>query len=485
MDQKKKSNKQFNAEMDNSEGIGRREMLKTTLTGVAGAGAAAMLLGEALKPNDAHAESSDPTQKKNPYGGSPGGGISLPDYYKPTPSVKNGVNYYPRTEELGKDEMRITFMGSAPFPPRLKQAGTCIMVELGNGDRFFFDMGPGSLRNIIGQQIPLADVNNFFFTHLHGDHICDIGYVYCFGPWIGRWWPLEITGPSGRTAKDGTKAMAEGLKNMFRWHSDAFKIFPAGDGYEVNVNEFPWDDNGGVCYEKNGVTVRHWPRSHAKTGASGYRLDWNGLSFVWTGDGRPDELTLEYAKGVDIFVTEVQSDLGQIISRKYGVPDFYYNYTIDTHHTPHYAVGYIMDKTRPRCGMVTHMEWEHDMIQEIAAGIRVHYDGLFLYGAPDNVVVNVTKDAIWQRDAVLPDFVGMGGMPDFVKYAEEIYGGIDNFKIPYPTNSRETIQDKSLRIMEIDPEKYTPADVRRELIQTFPRLDKEKIRDALKKLKVQ
>ena len=30
----------------------------------------------------------------------------------------------------------------------------------------------------------------------------------------------------------------------------------------------------GLIYEKDGATVRHWRRSHAKDGASGYRLDW-------------------------------------------------------------------------------------------------------------------------------------------------------------------------------------------------------------------
>ena len=49
-------------------------------------------------------------------------------------------------------------------------------------------------------------------------------------------------------------------------------------------------------------------------GASAYRLEWNGLSFVWTGDGRPDELTLKYAKGVDVFITEIQPDLAHLQS---------------------------------------------------------------------------------------------------------------------------------------------------------------------------
>ena len=131
-------------------------------------------------------------------------------------------------------------------------------------------------------------------------------------------------------------------------------MFPIGDGYEIEVNEFDWKDENGICYDKNGVTVRHWRRSHAKDGATGYRLDWNGLSFVWTGDGRPDELTTKYAAGVDVFVTECENDTGNLIQVKYGLPSWLYNYTIDTHHTPHYATGYMIKQVNPRLGMVTH-----------------------------------------------------------------------------------------------------------------------------------
>ena len=103
-----------------------------------------------------------------------------------------------------------------------------------------------------------------------------------------------------RTPELGTQAMVDGMKQMLPWHLEAFDVFPIGDGYEVDVNEFDWKDENGVYYEKNGVTVRHWRRSHAKDGATAYRLDWNGLSFVWTGDGRPDELTTKYSKGANV-----------------------------------------------------------------------------------------------------------------------------------------------------------------------------------------
>jgi ribonuclease Z len=44
------------------------------------------------------------------------------------------------------------------------------MVELGSGDRLFFDFGFGCLRNIIALQVPVPLVNDIFLTHLHVDH---------------------------------------------------------------------------------------------------------------------------------------------------------------------------------------------------------------------------------------------------------------------------------------------------------------------------
>ena len=162
------------------------------------------------------------TPPQSPYGGGPGAGITLPPYFRPTPSVQVGGNFYPLLETLDPDEMRITLVGTSPFPPRGAQAGTCIMVELGNGDRLFFDFGPGALRNLVALQVPTADVNDIFLTNLHIDHYGDLPYLYGFAPWTGRWTPLRLYGPSGRTTDLGTRAMAEGLQEMTHWHSKAF-----------------------------------------------------------------------------------------------------------------------------------------------------------------------------------------------------------------------------------------------------------------------
>jgi ribonuclease Z len=84
-------------------------------------------------PRGAKPRGVSPTPSANPYGGGPNTGITLPHYYRPTPSVRNTNTFFPGMEELGADEMRISFVGSSPLPPTRAQAGTSIMVELGNG----------------------------------------------------------------------------------------------------------------------------------------------------------------------------------------------------------------------------------------------------------------------------------------------------------------------------------------------------------------
>ncbi|MNM87890.1 Ribonuclease BN [compost metagenome] len=366
--------------------------------------------------------------------------------------------------------MRISFLGSTPMPPTRSQAGTCIMVELGNGKRFFFDFGSGCVRNIFAMQVPFQTVNDIFLTHLHVDHYADLPYLYCFAPWMGRWKPLRVHGPSGRTDKDGIKAMVAGMQAMTHWHTDSFNSFPIGDGYEVEVNEFDFRDDNGICYDQDGVTVRHWRRSHTKDGAVAYRLDWNGLSFVWTGDGLPDKLTEKYAAGVDVFVTELQPDLGTLNSLKFGVPPVMLNSTIDMAHTTHYEAGYLINQVKPRLGMITHLSLDEAIVPELLAGIRSHWKGLFQFGAPDVVVVNVTKDAIWTRRAALPESASPR-TPSASEAAELFDLGPTNTEVrfPNPRHRIEDVQEQYVRDQHIDRHLAAPPGLYREPYKNFPR----------------
>ena len=65
----------------------------------------------------------------------------------PHPWLKSAANWFPRTEDIQPHEMRIIFMGTAPFI-RPGQMNTSIFVQLGNGENFVFDIGEGSDRQL-------------------------------------------------------------------------------------------------------------------------------------------------------------------------------------------------------------------------------------------------------------------------------------------------------------------------------------------------
>ncbi len=379
---------------------------------------------------------------------------------RPMPWLKSAANWFPGTEEVQPDEMRVTFMGSAPNI-RPGQMNTSIYVELGNGDNFVFDMGEGAVANYVAARVSLNQLKTIFITHLHVDHFGSLPYLYMFGTWAGGWHEnLTIYGPSGRTPEYGTKTMVEGMKMMLGWHRDAFSVFPVGKGWDIVVNEFDFRDNGGTIYDKNGVKVIHWQRSHAKDGASGYRLDWNGMCFVWTGDGRPSHLDIKYAKGCDLYVTDLQPELMEINSGVQGVPPFLARYTVDTHHTPAYASGYLANQIKPRMFMTTHMNFDPFLNEETVAEVREHWKGPYHFGAPDGIVVNMTKDMVWVREGILPDYPNSRA-PQF-----DFTNG--QLVVPHPTTSREEIQEPFVREQQIDPEKYYPAGYMPHLLETWP-----------------
>ena len=440
--------------------LDRREMLKTMGAAATAVAAGALTSAEAAEGQASKGQPTVPGEH-NVYGAPPGTGISMPPYYLPTPSVKNRNNYFPQSEPLGPDEMRIIFMGSNPWPPRLTQASTCMMVELGPTKRLFFDFGPGCLRNIIANQVPVPEINDIFITHLHIDHCGELPYLWQFAPFNGRWKPLRVIGPSGRTPAYGTKAMCEAVKKMGAWTA-AWAVGAMADGYEIEVSEFDFKDDGGVCYDKDGVKVTHWRRSHMVDGASAYRLDWNGLSFVWTGDGKPDQLTAKYAKGVDVFVTEMAVDMVNLWALKQGVPPAMGAFTIDNCHTTHYAVGYLANLVQPRLAMATHLSYDRELIGEMMSGVRMHYKGMFAFGI-DGTVVNVTKDRVWIREAAWPETTNTA-RPSMEWLMQNNFGGAPpgeaTVKNPVLAN-----QEQSVRDQEIDPALFTPKDQMRQWLR--------------------
>ena len=120
--------------------------------------------------------------------------------------------YFPNTEQLRPDEMRITALGTGlPTPITRAQKSTAWMVELGNGDVFLFDIGTGSMENLFGLRPDFSKIDKIFLSHLHSDHFGDLD-AFIVGSWLsGRYTPLHVYGGSGETPELGTKAAVEAL----------------------------------------------------------------------------------------------------------------------------------------------------------------------------------------------------------------------------------------------------------------------------------
>jgi hypothetical protein len=135
----------------------------------------------------------------------------------PTGTVEDRDVYYPGTEALAPDEMRIVALGTGMPSARPKQAAACWLAELGNGDKFLFDIGAGCAERLAAQKIPYDYLNKVFIGHLHVDHMGDLPALWLGGTVMNRLVPLRIWGPSGGTPEYGTQRSMEMMEKMYVW----------------------------------------------------------------------------------------------------------------------------------------------------------------------------------------------------------------------------------------------------------------------------
>ena len=134
--------------------------------------------------------------------------------------------------------------------------------------------------------------------------------------------------------------------------------------------------------------------------------------------------------------------------------------TVDSAHNSGYAAGYLFNKVKPRMAMTTHMGYDAYSNPELLAEIRYHYKGPFHFGAPDMVVVNLTRDKVWVRDGVIPEFPSQS--------PPKLTSPRWRLVIPAPRNRRQDFQEQSIRDAEIPPDEYYPKGYKPELIPFWP-----------------
>jgi len=309
--------------------------------------------------------------------------------------------YYPNTEDLAPDEMRVIACGTGMPTTRMKQAAACFLVELGNGDKFLFDAGSGSSERISALQIPYNYLDKIFIGHLHSDHFGAVPEYWIGGALMGRNQALRVWGPSGRIPELGTKASMDAMQKMFLWDITGRVGNVDPRGYKLEVNEFDYKGENQVVYNENGVTIRSFPAVHAIDGAVSYSLEWNGLKFVFGSDTFPNKWFDKFARNADLAVHECFIAAPDIVKKLGFTPESALLVGTQIHTAPE-AFGKVMSEVKPRMAVAYHFFKDFDTTAQVYNRIRKTYDGP-LSLAEDFMVWNVTKKGIRERMAVVEE----------------------------------------------------------------------------------
>ncbi|MCC5987396.1 MAG: MBL fold metallo-hydrolase [Pararhodobacter sp.] len=250
------------------------------------------------------------------------------------------------------------------------------------------DAGHGATLQMMRQNIDPVAVNNIFLTHLHYDHIADLGF-FMISTWMcSRQVAPTVYGPGGT--------------------AEAFGHLLEGGVYDADIRaraQYPLRKKNrhvlkpevrliepGVIFEDERVrvtaaTVDHIPPEICDCFALRFEAD--GKSFVYSSDTRPVAAVEELARGADLLVHDCTFPRTALEFRdKVGVGTSAHTSPFDLGALAQragvkalvpYHFGHF-DATNPvlRKHLAGHMPIEHvgpDLLEEVIEDIRKSYDG--------------------------------------------------------------------------------------------------------------
>lgn len=294
--------------------------------------------------------------------------------------------YFPGTETLAPDEMRVIALGTGSARIQSHQASSCWLMELGNGDKFLFDMGRGCTANLSKLGPYWGKYNKIFLTHLHFDHIGDVGAIYVGGALAGRTTPLRIWGPSGSTPELGTKAAMDHIEKTYLWDKLSRQGRISVTGMKMDVTQFDFFKTQ-VVYNENGVVIKSWPAVHTIDGPVSYSLEWKGLKVVYSGDTAPNKWFMANSRNADLIILNCMPSEENML--KFNIPQASRK-VISKNHATSYVAGIMFRILKPRMAVCTHSLTDIRTLPIQIGNVRKTYHGPFIF-AEDMLVFNIKK----------------------------------------------------------------------------------------------
>lgn len=235
---------------------------------------------------------------------------------------------------LDDGALHIYLCGTGSPMPDPTRANACTAVIAG-GHMVIIDTGPGSWRNIARARLPADRIDTILFTHLHSDHIGDLG-EFTVQSWIaGRKAPLDVWGPGALPAsapeaddsghKFGTKTVLDVVDGFIAAYDEdaAYRIIHHGTDYlspngaDMAGHEIPTPkmDELVPVYDRDGLKISAFLVDHGPVKpAYGYRIEYKGRVAVVSGDTKKTESVERFSQNADLLVHEaLNADMVNLI----------------------------------------------------------------------------------------------------------------------------------------------------------------------------
>lgn len=189
--------------------------------------------------------------------------------------------------------------------PAVRQNGsmpTSSLLRL-NGKTILIDCGIGSARSAVAAGANLLEIDAIFITHLHSDHIVELGPLIYTAWTTGMTRTLPVYGPVGTESywRNFLKAMS---------YDHDIRIEDEGRPEIADMVEFHIVSDGWET-ELDGVRVGALRVDHPPVAESyAYRFDVNAKSVVFSGDTCYFEPLARFASGASVLVHEAMLAAG-------------------------------------------------------------------------------------------------------------------------------------------------------------------------------
>ena len=191
--------------------------------------------------------------------------------------------------------MQATLLGTGCPPPNPSRRGPATLVRAG-AEILLVDAGSGVAVQLQRAGVRTSQLRTVLLTHLHSDHVIDLGHLVVTRWIVGENAPLEVLGPAG------TAAHVERLLALWSWDVEVRRAHMHDrEPPRVAVTEI----EEGRVLEREGLSVTAFLVEHEPVKpAFGFRFETRDRRVVISGDTRPAANLVRHARDVDLLIHE-------------------------------------------------------------------------------------------------------------------------------------------------------------------------------------